>query len=195
VIQYLDTTLSLLLTTELKLVLPNVPNIYFLTPDADFPGHVTMPALNLFLFSVQENRDLRTADSIQQRLPDGTVQMIPPPARVDCHYIVTAYANPPDAPLEEHWILGETLRVLLRYRTIPQKYITGPITVQGLPVRSVAGLPTSRDAGIDLWQALGQKPRACFHYVATVNMDLEITEQPQAVAPVLSVVIQGPPNE
>ena len=161
--QYLDSSLFLLLKTELKSALPTVPDVYFMTPDASFPGSLSLPAINLFLFSIQENRDLRATDRLAQRLATGQLASPPAPVRIDCHYLVTAYAATPEgqpsSPLDEHWILGETMRVLMRYPELPPQYLTGPLSLEGLPVRADTALPPTRETSTDLWHALGQRPR------------------------------------
>jgi hypothetical protein len=194
-LQLIDTTISNLLAAALQPpVLPELPHIYFMTPDSSFPGSAELPALNLFLFSMQENRDLRRTDSLRQRMPDRTISVARAPVRVDCHYLVTAYAKVPEtqplAPFDEHWLLGETMRALLRFSEIPSLYWADPsVSVEGLPLQAEAALPATREMGIDLWQALGQKPRACFHYKVTANVDLKIA--PVVSAPVSSVVLVG----
>jgi hypothetical protein len=196
VFQLIDTTLANLLKAELAGTLPEIPSIYFMTPDAKFPGSVSLPALNLFLFAVQENRELRRTDLLPQRRSDGDVELTQAPARIDCHYLVTAYAAVPEtqpvAPYDEHWILGETLRALMRNPEIPPVFWASPsVSVDGLPLQAEAALPTTREMGIDLWQALGQHPRACFHYKVTGNLDLGLPLQ--LAAPVWSVVLTGQP--
>ena len=191
--QLIDTTLSNLLKAELQIPAPFY--VYFMTPDRDFPGANSLPALNLFLFSIQENRDLRATNSIAQRRPNGAVSLPAPPVRVDCHYLVTAYSNVsetnPEAPFEEHQMLGEAMRVLYRYADIPPQYWASPaISVEGLPLYTETALPTTREMGVDLWQSQGQKPRACFHYKVTANLDLQ-TPAP-LYAPVQSVMLTEP---
>lgn len=180
-LQFLDTTLSKLLTTELAPpVLPDVINVYFMTPDANFPGTLKLPAINLFLFSLLENRELRDTDRLRARMNDGSVASEAAPVRIDCHYLVTAYPKVEDPTLasaDEHWIIGEAMRALLRYPEIPAEYITDPsLIVQGLPLLTETALPTQRhQMGTDLWQALGHRPRAAFHYKVTTCFATDTT--------------------
>jgi uncharacterized protein DUF4255 len=190
VFQLIDATVQSLLKDQLRI--PEPFYIYFLTPDNEFPGPNSLPAINLFLFSIQENRDLRNTSRAAQRSSAGSVTLPKAPVRVDCHYLVTAYSNlsntSPQSPFDEHQILGETMRVLFRYPDIPSQYWANPaVSVEGLPLYSETALPTTREMGVDLWQSLGQRPRACFHYKVTANMDMQLPGP--EYAPVQSVVL------
>ena len=57
----LDKTLEELLTHELPQALVDQVAVTFVAPDDQFPPpSVTLPALNLFLYDVRENRELRS---------------------------------------------------------------------------------------------------------------------------------------
>ena len=56
--------------------------------------------------------------------------------RVDFSYLVTAWSSEsvPDRAEDEHRLLGEVMRVLLRHRTIPADVLQGELTAQDLAV-------------------------------------------------------------
>lgn len=175
----LDTTLAELLRRELPPSLVEQITITFATPDGQFPpAAVTLPAIDLFLYEIQENRELRSAEPQFDRRADGAVLRTPPPVRVDCHYLVTAWAKSGvQRPEEdEHRILGQVLRALLRHREIPREALRGELKDQGVPVRARVSPPSAQQSRGDFWQALGGKPRAAFHYTVTVGVDLEEPE-------------------
>src|SRR5690348_6873401 len=90
----LDSTLAELLARELPPKLVEQISISFATPDAQFPPtSVTLPAINLFLYELQENRDLRGGGDRFERQADGRVLRAMAPVRIDCHYLVTAWAK------------------------------------------------------------------------------------------------------
>lgn len=106
-----------------------------------------------------------------ERMDDGSVVKRPAPVRVDCHYLVTAFAEGAQKPEEdEHRILGEVMRVLLRYRQIPRQFLKGEMLSQQPPVRAMAMLPSPNHSP-ELWQALKGRPRASLHYVLTISVD------------------------
>src|SRR5215212_8510566 len=116
-IQDLDSTLAVLLARELPTELAEQVTVSFATPDDQFPpSSVTPPAIDLFLYDVRENHELRNNEWIVERNSDGTTTRQRPPVRVDCSYFVTAWAsqNSPNAAWDEHHLLGEVMRVLLR---------------------------------------------------------------------------------
>ncbi|APR87693.1 hypothetical protein A7982_13042 [Minicystis rosea] len=163
-------------------------SISFDTPDAQFPpSSLALPTLNLFLYEIQENRELRSTEPLLERQASGRVLSLPPPVRVDCRYLVTAWAKP-GVPLphqDEHRILGEALRVLLRHREIPSEALRGDLVTQALPLRTVVLQGGQQQSRVDIWQALGGKPRASFYYAVTVGVEVG---EPEDVGAVASVV-------
>jgi hypothetical protein len=171
----LDSTLGELLKRELPPELVDQVSISFATPDGQFPPvSVTLPAINLFLHEIQENRELRSTEPLLDRQSDGSVIRVPAPVRVDCNYLITVWPSPGIQPeQDEHRILGEVMRVLLRHREIPQVVLQGSMKDQPLPVRAVvlqSGRPEARG---DFWQALGGKPKAAFNYTVTISVGVE----------------------
>jgi hypothetical protein len=171
----LDSTLHELLTRELPPGLVNQVGISFATPDTQFPpASVTLPAVDLFLYEVQENRDLRHTEPQVARQADGSVLHVPAPVRVDCHYLVTAWAKAgvQSPEQDEHRLLGEVMRILLRHRDLPAEAMQGSLTSQPMPVRGLVSLASKLQGRGDFWQALGGRPRAAFHYTVTLCMDV-----------------------
>ena len=147
--------------------------ISFAPPDERFPPPgVVLPAVDFFLFLIEENRELRASEPIVEPQPDGTVIRRPAPVRVDCHYLVTAFSDATQrAEEDEHRLLGEVMQLLLRHRQIPGEFVRGVrLAPQRPPVRSSAILP-SPNHGAELWQALKGRPRASLHYVLTISVD------------------------
>jgi hypothetical protein len=162
----LDRTLEKLLTTELpfsELV------ISFAAPDEALPNGGKKPVLNLFLYSIQENRELRRDDSAGR------------PVRVDCHYIASVISRSTENPEEdEHRILGAVMRVFLRHREIPAAIAQGVLRDQPLPMRATTLLPTTQESGAELWQAFRVKPRPSLRYAVTISVDALASAGPEA---------------
>src|SRR5262245_45994421 len=117
----LDRTVEELLKRELSSELGRQVAISFAAPDSDFPKSVTLPAVDLFLYDVRENRELRTTEWIFERRDDGTATKKRAPVRVDCSYLITAWPkeSSPSRALDEHLLLSEVMRILLRHPSIP----------------------------------------------------------------------------
>lgn len=185
----LDNTLAELLKRFLPLGLVDQVCISFATPDAQFPHpEVTLPAIDLFLHQVREDRDLRGAGNFVERA-NGRALMTPAPVRIECHYLVTAWAKAgvTHPEQDEHRLLGEAMRVLLRFRELPTDVLQGSLRYQPVPVRALA-LPASDppQARGEFWQALGGRPKASFAYVVTIAVDLQ--DEPRDIGPVVEDV-------
>ena len=92
-IQDLDRTLQELLERGLPAAVVDQVTISFAAPSDQFPPtSVTLPAIDIFLYDVRENRDLRSNEWLVDR-SGGTVTKKRPPVRVDCSYLVTAWPS------------------------------------------------------------------------------------------------------
>jgi hypothetical protein len=152
----------------------NQVTISFAAPDAQFPPQsVTLPALNFFLYDVRENRDLRSNEWITDRQDNGTVLRKRSPIRVDCAYLVTAWssASAPNPAQDEHRMLGEVMRVLLRFPKIPSHVLQGTLRGQEPNLPTTALQANNLQSLGEFWQALGGKPRAALSYTVTIGVD------------------------
>jgi hypothetical protein len=168
-LQDLDATLAALIDSELSM--QNVA-VSFAAPDNQFPpATVTLPAVAFFLYDVRENFDLRSGQWDVDRT-DGSYTRTPPPVRVDCSYLITAWASEsaPDPAADEHRLLGDVMKVLLRHRKIPENYLQGELAGQEPPLPAkIIGEPQLQSMG-ELWQAMGGRPKAALHYAVTVSV-------------------------
>lgn len=173
-IEDLDRTLEELLRRELPPGIVEQVAITFAAPDEQFPPtSVTLPALDLFLYDVRENRELRSNEWVVTRKSDGTATKQHPPVRVDCSYLITAWpsSNAPNPAHDEHHLLGEVMRVILRHPTIPSNMLQASLRDQQPDLPTVSIQPGKLQSLAEFWQALGGKPKAALNY--TVTMALE----------------------
>lgn len=175
-IKDLDETLRALLVRDLKKVLDreSVPEISFETPDDQFPPQsVHLPAIDLFLYDVRENQELRSNEVYVQRRSDGTAIKMRAPTRIDFSYLITAWPKPgvPDPAEVEHNLLGIVMQVLLAYPTIPKNVLQGDLESQE-PALPVSALKAGRLQSLgEFWQALGGKPKAALNYQVTLSIE------------------------
>jgi len=171
----LDSTLQELLARELPGDLVDQVTISFATPDDEFPPtSVTLPAIDLFLYDVRENRELRTNEWQIERHSDGRITRQRPAVRVECSYLITAWAskhsnNPAQ---DEHYLLGEVMKVLLRHPTIPAVLLQGSLAGQEPPLPAITLQPGRLQSLGEFWQALGGKPKAALNYTVTIGVDV-----------------------
>jgi hypothetical protein len=174
-INALDETLKAMLQRDLPKDLAGQVQISFITPDDQFPPQsVTPPAINLFLYDIRENLDLRSNENHYQRHADGIATRTRAPVRVDFSYLVTAWPSEslPDTANDEHRLLGAVMQVLLRYRTLPEELLHGILKDQE-PVPPVSSLQAGYlESFGEFWQSLGGKPKAALHYKVTLAVDV-----------------------
>jgi Pvc16 N-terminal domain/Carboxypeptidase regulatory-like domain len=183
----LDATLALLLNdSAMPAALAELLNaeVSFITPDKNFPPALTRSTVNLFLYEVKENRELRDPTPILEQV-GGSVIRRRPPLRVDCSYIVTTWSNSTDAVrvVEEHQLLAQALLWLSRFPSIPEKYLpadwqdTTKQSYQPYPLQMfTAQMDPNKNAG-EFWDALAISPRPAFYLTVTIAMDLGLAEE------------------
>lgn len=180
----LDETLAALLRRDLPAALAEQVQVSFATPDDQFPPQsVTLPAIDLFLYDVRENIELRSNEVYLQRRGDGTATRTRAPVRVDFSYLVTAWPSQsvPEPAEDEHHLLGEVMQVLLRYRTIPEDVLQGGLAGQEPPLPASSLQPGRLQSLGEFWQALGGKPKAALNYTVTVSVDVTLPEEVRLV--------------
>ena len=168
----LDATVAALLDAELSV--ENVA-VSFAAPDDQFPpSGVSLPAIAFFLYDVRENQELRPNRWELEREPNGMVTRKRPPVRVDCSYLITAWPSPsaPDPARDEHRLLGEVLKVLLRYPRIPEAYLRGELVGQEPPLPAKVIAEAQLHSLGEFWQAMGGRPKATLHYAVTLSVDV-----------------------
>jgi hypothetical protein len=155
--------------------------ISFKPPD-DAVASDTSPAVNLFLYDVRENRELRSNEWLRERQANGTVTRRRSPVRVDCAYLITAVAGD---PLSEHRLLGQVMLALLRHPTIPASMLQG--SLQGHEPLPTSALQASNLQSLsEFWQAMGNKARAVLNYTVTISVD---PYEPVTAPPVFEHII------
>ena len=174
----LDKFLRVLLSHELSP--EKVMDISFDAPDNQFPpSGGTLPAINLFLYDIRENHELRNEERLTETGRDG---LQPVPLYIDCSYLVTAWpregSNNP--AMEEHRMMGEVMQALLLHPTLLSGILQDNPQV-GDPQLPATLLQPFRLNNIDeFWQAMGSRPRLALNYTVTLNVVLPRQEVQRA---------------
>jgi Pvc16 N-terminal domain len=172
VIDDLDNLLHDLLVNSLPPMTPAL-TVSFETPDNQFPpSSVHLPTVNLFLYDIRENRDLRSNEWLIDRQGDGAVKKRSP-VRVDCSYLITAWVATGGSVQTEHNLLGEVLRVLLRHPTLPSALLPTNLKDQIVDLPTTAIHAGYLQSVAEFWQALGGRPRAALNYTVTLGVDAQ----------------------
>ena len=172
-------------------------DVSFEPPDKSFAP--TQPTVNLFLYEVKENRELRDPEPIVV-MSGGTFVRRMPPLRVDSVYLVTTWSDKTGAAkiAEEHLLLGEAIAWLSRFPVIPDTFLQGSLATPAQPFpppTMVAQMDANKNAG-EFWSALGSTPRPAFYLSVTISIDLglERPEGPPVVTKEMVLKEKKPPG-
>lgn len=165
---HLDESMKQLLTRDLAIANGEV-EVSFDPPKRDWAAGRVKPTLNLYLYDLVENAELRRSDWVVERDGNGQATKHQPPKRVDATYMVTAWAG---AAEDEHRLLWRALAVLLRYPTLPRDVLQGDLAQAQEPLTTaVLGREDVPNPG-DLWTALGNDLRPAVHYRVILPLDV-----------------------
>jgi hypothetical protein len=187
----LDKTLEELLKAELPPALVGASattkvSISFATPDHEFASQIgNAPVINLFLYDVRENLELRNNEWVLDRQPNGTATRKRPPVRIDCSYAITIWsAGNQSDPRTEHRLLGEVMKALLRHPIIPAAVLQDSMKEQEILPRSLTLRPTQLQSLGEFWQAMGGRPKPALNY--TVTIAIPVYEESETIPLVLA---------
>jgi hypothetical protein len=162
----LDEVLRQLLIDELPVKNGEI-EIKFELPNREWSAKLNRPTLNLFLYDLRENHQLRQPEWEIERKNNGKMSKQRTPVRMDLHYLITAWAKEVE---DEHHILTRTLLALFRHPTMPEHML--PEILQGqpwpIPVR-VAQHDDFRNPA-DVWSALDNDLRPAIALTLTLAL-------------------------
>ena len=152
---------------------PSEVDVSFEVPSKEWADKLVRPTVNLYLFELQENTELRHAQ-FKTTQSNGFAQFHAPPKRVDVRYIVTAITTDSD---DAYRLLWRVLGVLMRAPELEPALFPDGLKLEAQVVTKVA----YAESGIkllDVWSALSTEPRAAFCYVVTLPVDMDIVSEP-----------------
>ncbi|HEX6362818.1 MAG TPA: DUF4255 domain-containing protein [Albitalea sp.] len=165
-IQDLDETLRELLVRTVPID-PAAVDITFTMPGKDWAAAITKPTVNLFLYDIRENAELRSNQRQLARSGATGVETLSP-ARVDLAYLVSAWTSD---VADEHRLLGDVLRALLSRPVLPQDVLQGAMAAQAYPLRAWIAQPERTPNVWDFWGGLDGRLKAALSYVVTLAVE------------------------
>lgn len=149
---------------------PTEVEVRFEVPEKAWLETLTRPTLNLYLFDIQENTEVRQADP-QAGRAGGRGAWRMPPRRFDLRYMLCAFTgHPPD----EQLLVWRALAALLKHTPLPQDGMPEALRRLDLPLATKVLREDEGPRLLDLWGALEQPPRPALLYVVTAPLDLEV---------------------
>jgi hypothetical protein len=151
--------------------------ISFAVPDKDWRAVGTGLELDVYLYRIAENRELRSNERRRVNNPDGSMTVIDFPVRVECTYLITAWNKAAEIPglekeKQEHRLLSQVLRVLFRNPTLPRPYLSGLIASPELDLPMISAQAGDDGASPDFWSGLETYVRPSIHCRITLEMPL-----------------------
>jgi len=145
-------------------------DVAFSAPDKDWSARISRPTINLYLWDVRRNTSEREAGIETVFDADGRRHRRAPLPRVDCRYLVTAWAAD---VRDEHALLGDILAALVLHEQITPEYLQGAYR-DVAPVPAIElGAGDGRDNS-DFWSAIGGQLKPGLDVKVTATVDSSI---------------------
>lgn len=164
-IQDLDDTIKELLVQKVPIDISTV-EINFAMPTKEWIAGVTKPTVNIFLYDLRENHELRSNEEYLSR-NSTTGTGMRSPVRIDMTYLITVWSSDVS---DEHRLLGKVLTALLRYPVLPPEVLKGSLASQDFPLRAWIAQPDRTPNVWDFWGGIDGKLKAGISYVVTLAL-------------------------
>jgi hypothetical protein len=165
----LDETIRQLLIDDLPITNGEI-DVNFDQPKRDWSSRISKPTINLFLYDVRENNVLRQHQ--WERLNGSSGRDIASlkrtPMRVDCSYIMTAWAADVE---DEHRLLTRTMLTLFRHPTLPNHRLVGSLQNPPYEIQARVARHDKLTDPSDLWNVMDNEIRPGISYVITLALD------------------------
>lgn len=169
----LDETIKKLLSTEIPIRNGEI-DVKFDQPKREWSARIQKPTVNFYLYDVRENPTLRRHqwESVKPTNGNGLrdVQAIRKrtPFRVDCFYMITAWAAEPE---DEHRLLTRCLLSLFRHPIIPDKFLVGTMQNPPYDIQAKVANHDKLTNPAEVWSALDNEMRPSVSYIVTIALD------------------------
>jgi hypothetical protein len=152
---------------------PAEVDVRFEAPVRQWVDSRTQPTVNLFLFDIRENTDLRPA-AAQTTRSNGQAERRMPPRRIDLRYMASVLSTEIE---DEHLLLWRVLATLMRHPELPPELLPEELRGLDAPFRARVGPAEETPGWTEIWSALGTPPRPALLYTVTAPLDLEFAAQ------------------
>jgi len=134
------------------------------------PYSLEQTTVNLFLYEVRENVELRSNEPVVRRvLGDSIVE--PPPYRLSCIYLVTAWPiGGQDLPKQEQRLLSQVLQLFAGAPHLPAAFLTAPLQTQEPDLPIVMIQPEGVRNPAEFWAAIGNRIKPSILLSVTVSL-------------------------
>lgn len=171
----LDDTIRTLLIQKVPIDIKAI-DITFDMPTKEWAGSVLKPTVNICLYDVRENHELRSNERYLSR--NGAVGTEDrEPVRIDLTYFMSIWTPPGTAAVqEEHKLLGNILLALLRNPVLSPELLQGAMAAQPYPLRAWIAQPERTPNAWDFWGGFDGRMKAGISYVVTMALSPLVPE-------------------
>jgi hypothetical protein len=147
-------------------------DISFDVPNREWSASISKPRVNLYLYDIRENHDLRGTEWVVTRDNKGITSRKKNPSRMDLSYLITVWAND---IADEHRLLWQIMLTLFRFPVLPQDILAGDLSKQEFPISTNTAQPDGLfNNPADFWSALDNEIKPSINYVITMALDLDL---------------------
>jgi hypothetical protein len=167
----LDETLKQILIQK-GAIDPAEVDFNFETPDREWSATISKPTINLYLYDIRENHELRGTEWLIEKDRNGISTRKKNPNRIDLSYLITVWTNDID---DEHRLLWHVLLTLFRFPEIPPELLSGQLAQQSCPILMSAAQPDGLyNNPSDFWTALDNEIKPSIYCVVTMPLDIAL---------------------
>lgn len=185
-IEDLDETIRQLLIAEMPIKNSEI-DIKFDQPKRDWSARLNKPTINFFLYDLRENVVLRRHQWEQMPVmptngngkngngnkggngaSHNIARLKRTPFRVDCFYMMTAWANEPE---DEHRLMSDCLLALFRNPVVPAERLAGSMKNQPYELQAALARHDKLTNPAEIWGALDNELRPSVSFVITLAFD------------------------
>jgi len=164
----LNETLKELLLREMPVRKGDI-DIQFDLPKREWSSRLNKPTLNIFMYDVLENIELRGSEQwTQTDNDDGTVSLHRNPVRVNFYYLITSWAKEIQ---DEQQLLSAALITFLRQAIIPENLLPESLHNQPVPIRLEVLQNKSLAKMSDFWSTIDNDPHPGIRLTVTLTID------------------------
>jgi hypothetical protein len=151
---------------------PGEIDIKFEMPNREWSASISKPTVNLYLYDIRENHQLRGTEWSITKDENGKATRKKTPSRIDIAYLITVWTSD---IADEHRLLYQVLLTLFRYPEIPEEVLSGQLVGQSCPIKTTTAQPDGLfNNPADFWSALDNEIKPSINYVVTLPLDTEI---------------------
>ena len=163
----LDETIRQLLIRDIPINHGEI-DVKFDQPKREWSARLSKPTINLYLYDMRENHLLRKNQMERIRHTGRKVTEQRSPVRLECTYMMTAWAAEPE---DEHRLMGRALQALFRHPYLHPETLHGKLKRQRYKIPAQLARHDKLTNPAELWSALDNELRPSISFILTLALN------------------------